>query len=262
MERLINQLFSNWGLLAENFRGERIPLGVGVFLLLGQGLYLMLRSTIWIGLGWGEPVQISSIIFFISMSAVGIIGFVDDRWGRYDIKGLRGHLQYAREHRKLTTGLWKVIIIMLAAMLVSVNIAHPNHWWFVIVILMLSSNLFNLLDVRPGRAGKLFLLMGLLSFFLTGDWYGLFGEWLGLWGVWFLLIIGDLQGKWMLGDAGSNLLGFVTGIWIISLYPFWIQLMLGFVFLWLHWFAEKYSIQRWVEAHHWIRRVDEWGRIR
>ena len=83
-----------------------------------------------------------------------------------------------------------------------------------VVVLVLATNLFNLLDLRPGRSFKAFVLLGAGLTLGTLDAHPLAA--LGLF-VGPVLVVGiyDLRERAMLGDTGSNLIGALAGLWIV-----------------------------------------------
>jgi UDP-N-acetylmuramyl pentapeptide phosphotransferase/UDP-N-acetylglucosamine-1-phosphate transferase len=132
------------------------------------------------------------------------------------------------------------------------------------LMIALWANFFNLLDVRPGRAGTLFMLMalpcaGLLT--MQGDRVD---GWV-LWGV----IVGllmvlplDRAGRGMLGDTGSNLLGGVLGTSLALLMPLWLQGLVVVGLLLIHLWAESHSLTEWLERHPLLRRLDRLTGVR
>ena len=81
-------------------------------------------------------------------------------------------------------------------------------------MLLLATNLFNLLDLRPGRAGKAFVAFG--AVLTIGSWNTHSLEALGLFiGPALVLLPYDLRERAMLGDAGSNVLGALAGLWLV-----------------------------------------------
>ena len=83
------------------------------------------------------------------------------------------------------------------------------------LLLILATNLGNLLDLRPGRAEKGLVLLG--AGLCLGAWtlapIELLGIFLGpvLVGAW--LTLGE---RAMLGDTGSNLIGAIAGVWLLT----------------------------------------------
>ena len=81
-------------------------------------------------------------------------------------------------------------------------------------MLVLATNAFNLLDLRPGRSVKAFVLLGIGLTAATQlfDPLAALGIFLAP-----VLVVGwlDLREKAMLGDAGSNVVGALAGVWIV-----------------------------------------------
>ena len=80
-----------------------------------------------------------------------------------------------------------------------------------LALLLLATNLFNLLDLRPGRVEKVFAL--LLAGLCIGAWTIIPLELLGI----FIgpVLVGaalTLRERAMLGDAGANLVGALAGV--------------------------------------------------
>jgi hypothetical protein len=81
-------------------------------------------------------------------------------------------------------------------------------------VLVLATNLFNLLDLRPGRSVKAFVLLGVAL--MIGERDLTTFEQLGLF-IGPLLVVGffDVRELAMLGDTGSNLIGALAGLWLV-----------------------------------------------
>ena len=81
-------------------------------------------------------------------------------------------------------------------------------------VLVLCTNLFNLLDLRPGRAIKVLVVLGAALTAGSGQVRTLWA--LGLFAA-PALVAGayDLRERAMLGDTGANLLGAVGGLWLV-----------------------------------------------
>jgi UDP-GlcNAc:undecaprenyl-phosphate/decaprenyl-phosphate GlcNAc-1-phosphate transferase len=150
---------------------------------------------------------------------VVFLGFLDDSLGRGEEagapRGWRGHARALREGR-LSTGAVKALgALALAAYVVSGRGLESWHYLADVALLILATNLFNLLDLRPGRAEKALLLLGLGL--CLGAWtfapLELLGVFVGpiLVGAWL-----TLRERAMLGDTGSNLVGAVAGVWLLT----------------------------------------------
>ncbi len=126
-------------------------------------------------------------------------------------------------------------------------------------VLALSTNLFNLLDLRPGRAGKAFVVLGVVLTLGSWDTYAL--QALGLFiGPALVLLPYDLRERAMLGDAGSNVLGAVAGLWLVlALGPTGEAVALGVLAV-LTLYGEFRSISAMVDRNPLMRRLDSIGR--
>lgn len=150
---------------------------------------------------------------------VAFLGFLDDSLGRGEAaeapRGWRGHGRALREGR-LSTGAIKAIgALALAAYVVSGRGLESWRYLADVALLILATNAFNLLDLRPGRAEKGLGLLGL-------------GLCLGAWTMAPLELLGIFAGpalvgaaftlreRAMLGDTGSNLLGAIGGVWLLT----------------------------------------------
>jgi UDP-GlcNAc:undecaprenyl-phosphate/decaprenyl-phosphate GlcNAc-1-phosphate transferase len=147
------------------------------------------------------------------------LGFLDDALGQGATtatpRGWRGHWRALREG-SLSTGAIKAIgALALAAYVVSGR--GLESWRYVadIALLVLATNLGNLLDLRPGRAEKGLALLG--AGLCLGAWTLAPIELLGIFagpilvGAWL-----TLRERAMLGDTGSNLVGAVAGVWLLT----------------------------------------------
>ena len=150
---------------------------------------------------------------------VAFLGFLDDSLGQGEEagtpRGWRGHARALREG-SLSTGAVKALgALALAAYVVSGRGLESWRYIADVALLVLATNLFNLLDLRPGRAEKALVLLGLGL--CIGAWTLAPVELLGIFagpvlvGAWF-----TLRERAMLGDTGSNLLGAVGGVWLVT----------------------------------------------
>ncbi len=81
-------------------------------------------------------------------------------------------------------------------------------------VLVLATNVFNLLDLRPGRALKALVLLGAALTLGTWDSEPLRALGILLGGV-LAMAPYDLGERGMLGDTGSNLVGALAGFWLV-----------------------------------------------
>jgi UDP-GlcNAc:undecaprenyl-phosphate GlcNAc-1-phosphate transferase len=194
---------------------------------------------------------------------VAFLGFLDDALGQGAAadtpRGWRGHARALREGR-LSTGAIKAIgALALAAYVVSGR--GLESWRYVadIALLLLATNLFNLLDLRPGRAEKALALLGagLCLFAWTLAPIELLGIFAGpiLVGAW--LTLGE---RAMLGDTGSNLVGAVAAVWLLTVLGPDARLIALAIVLVLTVYGELRSISATIEQVPPLRWLDSLGR--
>ncbi|HHU76718.1 MAG TPA: hypothetical protein GXZ24_07510, partial [Firmicutes bacterium] len=159
--RLGLPLYINWqtekNLLILNFEDKKVATAGGVILflslLLGYPFFPMLPFSL----------IFSPMLLFFYLFGVTFLGAIDDLWGEKECKGLRGHLKKFLRGEGVSTGIYKAAGGLLLGTFVSYRI-YGGHWsfWFMGgLYLALLSNLFNLLDTRPGRVVKTFVLTSL-----------------------------------------------------------------------------------------------------
>ncbi len=214
------------------------------------------------GLDLLEPELRRWIIYLVG---VAFLGLLDDSLGlghaQGTPRGWRGHAR-AVLRGELSTGAVKAIgALALAAYVVT---GTGNEWPAYVAdvaLLILTTNLFNLLDLRGGRVEKvLFLLIiglclggwTLMPVELTGIFLGPFVV-----GIWF-----TLRDRAMLGDTGSNLAGALAGVCLLTGLDETGRLVaLGAVIL-LTIYGEFRSISRTVERIPPLRFIDSVGRVK
>jgi UDP-GlcNAc:undecaprenyl-phosphate/decaprenyl-phosphate GlcNAc-1-phosphate transferase len=194
---------------------------------------------------------------------IAFLGFLDDALGQGEAaatpRGWRGHAVALREGR-LSTGAIKAIgAVALAAYVVSGQGLESWRYAADVVLLVLTTNLGNLLDLRPGRAEKALALLGaalclcawtLVPIELLGIFAGpvLVGAWL------------TLGEKAMLGDTGSNLIGAIAGVWLLTVLGGDARLIALAVVVVLTVYGELRSISATIERVPPLRWLDSLGR--
>jgi UDP-N-acetylmuramyl pentapeptide phosphotransferase/UDP-N-acetylglucosamine-1-phosphate transferase len=176
-------------------------------------------------------------------------------------RGWRGHGRAAAEGRP-STGLLKAVgVLGLALLLLSGGDDRWYEYLLSVAVLALSTNLFNLVDLRPGRAVKLLVIVGVGL--TVGEWSTDALEVLApLLGPVVVLGAYDLRERAMLGDAGSNALGALAGLWLVLTLPPRGQLIALVVLGGITLYGEFRSISALVERNPLLRRLDSIGRLR
>lgn len=242
-----------WGRLSvTNHRGEPVPRVLGIVLaaaaLAWTLLYDLLRDVG--AAGWGALA--GTLVVFGA-------GLVDDL-GPVGPRGLRNHLRSLAAGR-MTTGILKLIAIGGAAL--ATVALQPRRTTAVelagAVLIAASANVWNGLDVRPGRALKAFLIPALV-FLLLGE-LGLVPEVLGLFAAALVLLPLDLREHAMLGDSGANLLGFVAGLSLYAVMNDPGVVLAAVLAVGLNVIGETVTFSRAIEATPPLRWLDRLGRL-
>lgn len=245
---------SQTGCTRENFRGKLIPVGSGILLIVTPIAVLGLTSLV-----FKSELATLTLALTTLILGVGFFGILDDLLGDRSVRGFRGHFQQLQKGY-LTTGVLKAL--GSGALSLFVAGAFSDHWlWLILngLIIALSVNAFNLLDLRPGRALKVFAVTSLIILIYARQSY--FWPLLGLFiGPALLLLQADLDEVAMLGDTGSNILGAIIGFsFIVTLDKLPKLIILGVLIL-IHFFAERYSLSEFITQQPALRKFDEWGR--
>jgi UDP-GlcNAc:undecaprenyl-phosphate GlcNAc-1-phosphate transferase len=257
--RLTPWLLRRWNLYRENFRGDSIPTAYGLAILLWS-------APVLIGLCIALPGQAKETLACLCLACgMGMLGFLDDYRGDRSIKGLRGHLR-AFFRGQITTGLVKAAGGLLLSLLVCRLILgySPGQTLLSGLLIALSANALNLLDLRPGRACAVFFA-GALALVVSQAGEQKTASLLLLVFVLPALFVyaKDRRGMAMLGDTGSNLLGSALGLCLVLATPCVIAqgcLLIGL--LMLHLLAERRSLTQIIERSPLLRRLDSWTGVR
>jgi UDP-N-acetylmuramyl pentapeptide phosphotransferase/UDP-N-acetylglucosamine-1-phosphate transferase len=191
----------------------------------------------------------------------GAVGFYDDLVGgrpEHAAKGFRGHLGALKEGR-VTSGLVKIAGVGAAGVVAAALLPRRRAVDVLLGagVIAGAANLFNLLDLRPGRAIKAGMLVG--APLAVGRRGGAAAGALGAAGA---LLAADLGEEIMLGDAGANALGAVLGTAYVARTGTWGRLaaLAGLVALTAA--SEKVSFTQVIERTPALRAIDQFGRLK
>ncbi len=255
---LIMGMLIKSGFVRPNFRNEEVPLGVGLVFFLSALVVIMVGRYF----GWLEN---NAYTFLFAVGTTGLFGLVDDVFGSRHASGLKGHFKKLLYEREMTTGALKALAGGFVALMVSLELGEGSGIYRGLYILVntlmiaLSTNAVNLLDLRPGRAGKGFLVFAVLMIILgTGNTQ-----------LFFLAVIAgslaaylplDLQGRAMMGDTGSNMLGMTVGYVAVHVLSLPVKLAYLLFLIGFHLLTEKYSLTKIIENNKFLNFIDMLGR--
>jgi hypothetical protein len=195
---------------------------------------------------------------------VALLGLLDDALGRGahtdTARGWRGHARAVLSGGFSTGAIKAVGSLALAAYATSGRGQEGLDYVADLALLLLATNLFNLLDLRPGRVEKAFalLLAGLCLGAWTAEPLELLGIFIGP------VLVGaafTLRERAMLGDTGSNLVGALAGVSMLAVLGDDGRLIALAVVLALTVYGEFRSISRAVETIPPLRWIDSLGRV-
>jgi hypothetical protein len=192
----------------------------------------------------------------LGAAIVFLAGVVDDGFGGAE-RGLRGHLRALLAGR-LTTGSVKLAAAVLAAA-ITVAWTPREHLWanlLALVAIAGCTNVWNGLDVAPGRALKGFLIVALVLLVVDLKAFLLVCT-----GAASAALVPDLRERGMLGDSGANLLGFLAGAEIVRRLPEIWLVPAALVVIGLNVLAETVTFTRTVDAIPPLRWFDRLGRL-
>jgi hypothetical protein len=237
-----------------NFAGQNVTLAEGpiavVALLAGVGVDRLLDPSGHRGL----PIAVAS-------AGAALVGAYDDLYGSGQAKGFRGHLRALRSGQ-LTSGMIKIVGVGVSAAAAALLVGRSRPGCLKpacrvlggvldTALIAATANLTNLLDLRPGRAAKVIILLGS-----------------GLSGVGAAPAVGaavgslptDLGGRSMLGDCGANALGAAVGTAAVQALPWQLRLLACAAAVALNLASEQVSFTAVIERTPLLRRLDQLGR--
>jgi UDP-N-acetylmuramyl pentapeptide phosphotransferase/UDP-N-acetylglucosamine-1-phosphate transferase len=210
--------------------------------------------------GAGGPAALAGL-------GAAALGALDDLAGDSSTKGLRGHLRAACRG-EVTTGAIKVLGLgatgLLSARMIDRSRGSSNVMATLAggAVIAGSANLANLLDLRPGRALKVVLLLaaptvagGRGTHLATATAAAAAGAAIGA-------LPDDLAGRSMLGDTGANSAGALMGTAVVARTGPRGRLLALAVVSALTLASEKVSFTKVIESTPGLRELDALGRPR
>jgi UDP-GlcNAc:undecaprenyl-phosphate/decaprenyl-phosphate GlcNAc-1-phosphate transferase len=191
---------------------------------------------------------------------VSLLGLLDDAFGGDPAaRGWRGHARALGRGVPSTGAIKAVGALGLALFTLSGQGLGDGEYLLAAGVLVVATNLFNLLDLRPGRSAKALVLLaiGLSLGGLTVEPLWAVGVFVG---PILVLLPLDLREIGMLGDTGSNAIGAVAGIWLVLTLSTGAQAIALALMLAITVFGEFRSIAAVIDRTPGLRWLDSLGR--
>ncbi len=251
------------GATRANWRGREVAFPLGALLISISAISLAPLAVLndRAGLDLLEPGLSRWAAFIIG---VALLGLLDDMLGRGAAvdtpRGWRGHARAVLSGRLSTGAIKAAGAFGLAAFAVTGLGQQWPGYLADLALLLLTTNLFNLLDLRPGRVEKVTVL--LLAGVCLGAWTLAPVETLGV----FVgpLVVGaalTLRERAMLGDTGANLAGAIAGVALIATLGDEARLIALAVVAALTVYGEFRSISATIERIAPLQALDRLGRL-
>lgn len=260
--RAASHIASGTGPARANYRGIALPSAAGFSVVLGflagAGLPAVVRAFAG---GSGGVGRTSSLAVGGVAGVLGfaLLGLWDDLAGSSGDRGWRAHARALGRGRP-SAGAIKLGGGIALALLVAAPMNRGTLWTFAdAAIVAMSANLWNLFDLRPGRACKVFFVAAVPLAIVGGAAAPLTAAALGAVAA-FLPF--DLRERAMLGDTGANALGALVG---------WATVISGSssarggalaVLAVLHLLSDRPGLSRIIRAVPPLRAMDAAGRVR
>ncbi|MEW6172151.1 MAG: hypothetical protein AB1510_03665 [Bacillota bacterium] len=246
-------LLSTGGSVRPNYTGRNIPVGGGAIFF-----FALLPVAVIACIVIPDLDKMRLLGFLFLTSSTTIVGIIDDTLGSRQVSGLKGHFRRLFSGQ-LTTGALKAIAIGLGSLIFFLPGSRPWEGVFNAVLVALAVNTLNLLDLRPGRAGKIFLAAAAaltIAAWGRSEVYLL----LAVTGALVAFLQFDLRADAMMGDAGSNTLGAVIGIMIAWTLGLQARVFIFILLVSLNLLAERYSLTSIIANNRVLNFLDRLGR--
>lgn len=252
-------LLKRLSLVASNFRGRAIPSPLGLVIIAASAMALVIALIVQSASGKAVlGPKVAGITLLVI--GVGLLGLIDDLAGDQS-RGIAGHLRQLMRGR-ITSGVLKAVgTPLLAAVALSGWYKSPAEYLVSLALATLTTNIFNLLDLRPGRAIKSFILLGAALWAGSAKSYPL--QMLGAFIAPVLVLFPlDLRERAMLGDTGSNMVGACAGLWLVLSLSLTGQVAALVIVASMTVFSEFRSLGALIERTPLLNQLDSLGRVK
>jgi UDP-GlcNAc:undecaprenyl-phosphate GlcNAc-1-phosphate transferase len=247
------------GFVRQNYRARAVAFPAGVALM-AASLVALAPLALIDELDDGKVFKADAGMALTYVIGVALLGLLDDLGGtEAPARGWRGHARATLAGGFSTGALKAVGSLALALFVLRGRGLDTGEYLLATALVVLATNLFNLLDLRPGRSLKALILVGAGVSIGSRDLYPLWT--LGLFiGPALVLLPLDLRERAMLGDTGSNAIGAIAGLWLVLALSTLAQLIaLGLIAI-ATVYGEFRSLSELIERTPLLRHLDSIGR--
>ncbi|MEA2422664.1 MAG: hypothetical protein QOF55_1763 [Thermoleophilaceae bacterium] len=265
------------GFVRENYRGAAVAFPAGIAVVVSAMLALIPLSLLQ-EIGDAKVFRPEAGPVAVYVIGVALLGLLDDLVGSGVLvaraapvsasepaeaaqpRGWRGHAAETLGGGFSTGAVKAAGSLGLALFALSGTGRSTGEYLLAVAVLVIATNLFNLLDLRPGRSIKALVLLGaglsIGAFDIQPLWaLGLFA------GPLLVLLPLDLRERGMLGDTGSNVAGALAGLWLVlTLSPLGQGIALALMVA-ATVYGEFRSIAALIDRTPVLRHIDSIGRI-
>jgi hypothetical protein len=247
------------GFRAENYRGAQLPPILGL-VAVAPGAIVGLFAGLAIVTVQGRSLDAAAWISLGGSLLVFAAGLMDDLMPSGP-RGLRAHLRSVASGH-VTTGILKLVVIAgSSVVVVAAQPVHPGATRLAGVFLLAAcANLWNGLDVRPGRALK-YLVLAAGAVLVAGVPIRLAPSVPGVLLGAIIALPADLRERAMLGDGGSNLLGFTAGLGLYLVLATPLVWVAAAVAVTLNVLADTVTLSRLIDTVRPLRWFDRLGQV-
>ena len=247
------------GFVRQNYRGHQVAFPAGIALI-AASLVALAPLALIDELDDGKVFKADAGMALTYVLGVALLGLLDDLvGGDGHARGWRGHARATLAGGFSTGALKAVGALGIALFVLSGRGLDTGEYLLAVALVVLATNLFNLLDLRPGRSVKALILVGAGVSIGSRDLYPLWT--LGLFvGPVLVLLPFDLRERAMLGDTGSNAIGAMAGLWLVLALSTLAQLIALGVIAIATVYGEFRSLSQLIERTPLLRQLDSLGR--
>lgn len=242
-----------------NYRGKTVYNSAGIFFTLNI-LFMCMAILVTNSWFYGTPYMSREMLVITSgVLSASFAGYIDDA-ASSPSKGISGHMRSLFKG-DLTSGSIKALVGIPISLIISLSGNYTiMHTILNFLLICLMQNFINLMDLRPGRAIKAYMILSIISsiFIASNTVYMGINSGILLSLIFYLKY--EINEVCMMGDAGSNALGIYLGIACASSNSAAFKLIMVLFLVSAHVYAEFASISSLIDKVAVLKMLDIMGR--